>query len=80
MHCLRFYIPKIVDITYKNHNLGIGIFTMQGFERRNKESKNILRRFSNGMGNIAIQNLKRLWDVFFLNTIQSKLIINNQAQ
>ena len=37
---------------------------MQGFECRNKESKNTVRHFSNGIENIAIPNLKRLWDVF----------------
>ena len=37
---------------------------MQGYERRNKESKNIVRRFSNHRGNLVIPNLKRLWDVF----------------
>ena len=65
MHTLRFYLPQIADETLKKHNLGLGVFTMQGFERRNKESKNTLRRFSNGIGNIVIGNLKRLWDVFF---------------
>ena len=40
---------------------------MQGFEARNKESKNTLRRFSNGRGNFVITNLKRLWDVFKLS-------------
>ena len=65
MHTLRFYLPRIADETLEKHNLGLGIFTMQGFERRNKESKNTLRRFSNGIGNIVIGNLKRLWDIFF---------------
>ena len=38
---------------------------MQGFERRNKESKNIMRRFNNKKHNICSQILKRLWDSFF---------------
>lgn len=57
LHCLRFYIPKIIKITYKNHNLDVGIFTMHGFERRNKESKNAMRKFSNNRGNIIISNM-----------------------
>ena len=65
MHVLRFYIPRIADDTFEKYNLGVGIFTMQGFERRNKESKNTFRRFSNGIGNIIVGNLKRLWDIFF---------------
>ena len=48
----------------EEHGLGLGIYTMQGFERRNKESKNVMNRFSNGVGNIVVSNLKRLWDVF----------------
>ena len=65
MHTLRFYLPRIADETLEKHNLGLGVFTMQGFERRNKESKNTLRRFSNRIGNIIIGNIKRLWDIFF---------------
>ena len=67
MHCLRFYIPMIAEKTLRDHGLGVGIFTMQGFERRNKESKNVLRRFSNGRQNVCVNNLKRLWDVFWYN-------------
>ena len=40
---------------------------MQGFERRNKESKNILRRFSNIKNQMLSQILKRLWNSFFYN-------------
>ena len=64
LHTLRFYLPKIAKETLCKHSLGLGIYTMQGFEHRNKESKNTLSRFSNGMNNIAINNLRRLWDVF----------------
>ena len=64
MHCLRFYLPRIAKDTWSKHKLGIGVFTMQGYERRNKESKNTLRRFSNRRGNIVVPNMKRLWDVF----------------
>ena len=64
LHCLRFYIPQIAEVTLKKHNLGVGIFTMQGFERRNKESKNVYKRFSNHKGNVVMSNLKRLYDVF----------------
>ena len=38
MHVIRFYMPKIAWETYQKHKCGIGIFTMQGCERRNKES------------------------------------------
>ena len=58
-------MPIIAKDTLKKHNLGLGIYTMQGFERRNKESKNTLKRFSNGKGDILSPNLKRLYDVFY---------------
>ena len=65
LHCLRFYLPEIMHTTWDEHGLGLGVFTMQGFERRNKESKNTMKRFSNRKGNMTSQNMKRLWDVFF---------------
>ena len=67
MHCLRYYMPKIAWHTYQYHALGLGVFTMQGYERRNKESKNTLKRFSNFKGNIAVPNIKKLHDIFSYN-------------
>ena len=64
LHCLRFYFPPIANHTLTKHRLGIGVFTMQGYERRNKESKNTLKRFTNNRGNIVVNNIRRLWDVF----------------
>ena len=65
LHVLRYYLPKIAHTTWEKHSVGIGVFTMQGFERRNKESKNTLRRFNNNKGNIVVANMKRLWDLFY---------------
>ena len=64
MHALRFYIPRIVTETFERHHTGVGVFTMQGFERRNKESKNCMKRFSNNKGNTMVNNMKRVWDIF----------------
>jgi hypothetical protein len=64
MHVARYYIPKLARELFEKYGVGIGIMNMQGYERRNKESKNIVRRFSNHRGNLVIPNLKRLWDVF----------------
>ena len=55
----------IAKITFERHRLGVGIFTMQGYERRNKESKNTFKRFNNHKGNILVQNINRLQDVYF---------------
>ena len=37
LHALRCYFPQLAIKLYKKHHMGLGIFTMQGFERRNKE-------------------------------------------
>jgi hypothetical protein len=66
-HTLRYYIPRIARITFDRHKLGVGIFTMQGFERRNKESKNCMKRFNNYKANMTIGNLDKLYNVFNYN-------------
>ena len=68
LHVLRCYLPKIAKQTLEDFNLGLGVFTMQGFERRNKESKHTLKRFSNKIGNVLQANLRRLWDIYFHET------------
>ena len=68
MHTLRYYMPRVAEDCLEKHNVGVGVFTMQGFERRNKESKNCMKRFSNHKGNIVVNNLKRVWDIFENNT------------
>ena len=52
---------KIARETLAVHGVGIGIFNMQGFERRNKESKVKVKNSSNGRGNVLIHNMKRLY-------------------
>lgn len=64
MRCLRFYTSKVAKKTYKDQTLGLGLFTIQGFETQNKVSKNTLKRSKNCKGNIMVSNLKRIWDVF----------------
>ena len=64
LHCLRYYMPKRAKDTLEKHKLGLGIFTMQGFERHNKESKNTLKRFCNGKDDTLSPNLKKNYDVF----------------
>lgn len=39
LHCPRFYIPTMAIQTWSRYECGIGIFTMQGYEQGNKESK-----------------------------------------
>ena len=54
LNCLCFYIPKLPETTFKEHNLGVRIFTIQGFKQRKKVSKNVLKRFGNGLMNIVV--------------------------
>ena len=63
-HVLRFYMPRIAETTYLRHKVGVGVFNMQGFERRNKESKNVYKRFSNNKKNVMASLLGRLYDAF----------------
>ena len=70
MHILRYYMPHIAQETYFKHGIGLGAFTMQGFERRNKESKNTLHIVSNHRGNIVVPNMKRLWDIVSHSTTE----------
>ena len=51
MHCVKFYMPMIAEVTLDRHRMGLKIFTLQGFESRNKESKNTLRRLCNMKSN-----------------------------
>ena len=34
MHVMRFYFPEMARTTFERHNLGVGIFNMQGFVRK----------------------------------------------
>ena len=65
LHTLRYYMYDIIVDTWNKYELGVGIFTMQGFERRNKESKATLLH-TNNKGNIMIQNLVKLFTKFSL--------------
>ena len=52
--------------TYKRHNLGLGIFSMEGFEDKNYTSKQVLNNCTNGKlkTNIVIQSLRVLQLLF----------------
>ena len=67
-HCLRFYLPARAQTIYNRHRVGLGVFSMQGFERRNKESKQVYSRFNNHIDNDMICNLNGLQDIFNLGT------------
>ena len=73
-HVCQYYITKIARLTFEMYGLGVGIFNMQGFERRNKDSKKALKRLCNYKGNIVTPNMKLLWDIFYLNGLNNKYL------
>ena len=46
--------------------MGLGIFTMQGFEQQNKELKYVMAKYSNKKVNVLIGNLTRLLENYRL--------------
>ena len=64
MHILHYNIAHFARITFKRHELGVGVFTLQGYERRNKESKIIFAKHSNSRDNVCITTMKKLNDRF----------------
>ena len=64
MHILRYNLATIAKITFKRHKVGLGVFTLQGMERRNKESKIIFLKHCNMKGNLCEQTLKGLTEQY----------------
>ena len=60
LHTARWYIPKLMRITYNLQGLGIGIFTMEAFEYKNFTSKLVVLHRTNKRGNVPKQSLKVL--------------------
>ena len=56
-YVLFCYYPILVERLWKEHRLGIGIFNLQGMERRNKESKNAAKKFYNNKHNVCSQTI-----------------------
>ena len=66
-HALFCYYPQLVDRIWKDHEMGVGMFNLQGMERRNKESKNAAKRFCNGKFNVCVQTMRRKFDFFYFS-------------
>ena len=66
---LRYNLAYFVRQICNDHGLGIGVFSMQEVERRNKESKHIFTHHTNNTGNLSIITLKGLIRMFkrFIN-------------
>jgi len=64
MHILRYNIAHFAKLTFDRHKLGVGVFTLQGYERRNKESKIIFANHTNSRGNVCLSTMKGLNNKF----------------
>ena len=72
VHNLRFYMPSIIDDTYKKHKLGPGIWSMEGFEYKNAQSKRAVYTHSNRKGNLPAQSLAHLYLIYTMGRQQQR--------
>ena len=56
MRALRHYKTLHAKREWDTYKLGVGIFRMEGFERINLESKQVVRNHTNKKGNITLQS------------------------
>lgn len=84
IHNLSFYMPSIIEDTYKRHKLGPGVWSMEGFEYKNAQSKRAVYTHSNRKGNLPAQSLAHLYLIYSMgrhirkmdrNTEQTKMQI-----
>lgn len=61
-HVLRCYLAPIAEETLEHHGVGLGVFTMQGFEHVNKKSKRAYVSHTNGKHNVCAQALSAMFD------------------
>ena len=64
IHNLSFYMPSIIEDTYKKHKLGPGVWSMEGFEYKNAQSKQAVYTHSNCKGNLPAQSLAHLYLIY----------------
>ena len=64
MHILRYVPGPLAKLIFEPYGVGIGVFTLQGYERRNQESKNIFVRHTNRLYNFLTQILRKLTENF----------------
>ena len=73
---LRFYMPRLARDTWNDFHLGVGVYTMQGFERLNSESKRIFKTSTNKRNNkttnVVMQILKKLQYNYENKTIEKR--------
>ena len=63
-HVAKHYVPRMARWTLEHLGYGVWLWTMQGFEHRNKESKHVHAHKTNGKGNCCMQVLKGMHESF----------------
>ena len=66
-HVVKWYFPQILKRTYNNYGLGLGIYTMEGFESINYMTKRLIRDHTNRRGNICAQTLIKITMLYITN-------------
>lgn len=64
VHNIVFYMPSIIQDTYEKHKLGPGVWSMEGFEYKNAQSKRAVYTHSNRKGNLPAQSLAHLFLIY----------------
>ena len=72
VHNITFYMPRIIDDTYQKHKLGPGIWSMEGFEYKNAQSKRAIYTRSNRKGNLPAQSLAHLYLIYTMGRHEHK--------
>jgi hypothetical protein len=70
VHILRFVTGPLARLTFERHGVGIGVFTLQGYKRRNQESKYLFVRHTNKLYDFVKQILRKLTEKFNDGMIQ----------
>ena len=64
MHILKYVTGPLAKLTFERHSVGIVVFTLQGYERRNQESKYLFVRHTNKLYDFVKQILIKLTEKF----------------
>ena len=67
---MRFVTGPLARLTFERHGVGIGVFTLQGYERRNQESKYIFVRHTKKVYDFVKQILIKLTETFNAGIIE----------
>ena len=72
IHNIIFYMPSIIEDTYKKHKLGPGIWSMNGFRYKNAQIKRVIYTHSDFKGNLPCQSLAHLYLIFMMGRHEQK--------